>query len=74
MAWGKEYQNWGAINFNGSTVKVYKSSNSFLIVELGSGKIVEMSTWAGDAVNVTYTEGGKRRVRKYTSTNQFIQL
>ena len=74
MAWGKEYQNWGAINFNGSSVKVYKSANSFLEIALGSGKIVEMATWTGDTINVTYKEGGNRRVRKYTSTNQFIQL
>ena len=72
MAWTKEYKDFGAINFNGSKVFVHKTSNYKLEIDLGSGKVVEQATWAGDSVNVVYTEAGKRRVRKYTSTNQFV--
>lgn len=74
MAWTKEYKDFGAINFNGSKVYVHKTSNSHLLIDIGSGKVVEMAVWAGDGVNITFTESGRRKVRKYTSPNQFVIL
>ena len=64
MAFTKEYKDFGSVTFKGSKVFVHKTVNYKLEIELGSGKVVEMATWAGDCVNVIYLEGKTRRTRR----------
>ena len=70
--WEQEYKNYGIVNWSKNIVYVHKTPNYRLEINLGSGKVVELATWAGDDVNVIFTEGGKRKVRKYSTPNQFI--
>lgn len=69
--WANEYKDYGVINFSGSSVHVHKSPNSRLLIELGGNKVVEMATWAGDYVNVVFTENGNRKVYRFSSPNSF---
>lgn len=74
MAWSKEYSNWCSINFNGSIVRVYKDTNSYIEINLGHGLVVESANWSLDDVKVVYNENGQKKSRKYVTNVQYIQL
>jgi hypothetical protein len=72
MGWSSEFKNYGVVAFADRYAKVYKSSNSFLVIDLGGGSVIQNALWAGDGVIITYTQYNKTRVRKYLSTSTFV--
>ena len=42
--------------------------------KLGGGSKVQSAIWAGDGVVISFIQGNKTRIRKYTSASTFITI
>ncbi len=68
MTWKKETN----IKFNDNIIRIYKNESEYTTINVGEGNKVESADISNGHIQVIFSEGGLKRLRRYSTEDFFI--